>query len=77
MNLQALRSFPRYGEKRRELGIRLLLLASQDQHDVSQSDAEVVFLGGLKHREIQLAPACEHSHHCHSCVIPDQAREES
>ena len=42
---------------------RLLALASQGRHDVSQSDAEVVFLDVLKNREIQLALACELVHH--------------
>ena len=37
---------------------------SQGRQDVRQSDAEVVFLGGLKSREISLMLRCEASHLC-------------
>ena len=40
------------------VAIRLLTLTSQGRNDVPQSDAEVVFLGGLKNREIQLVGSC-------------------
>ena len=42
---------------------RLLPLTSQGRHEVSQCDAEVVFLDVLKNREIQRILLCELSHH--------------
>ena len=35
-------------------GLQLLALTSEGWHEVSQSDTEVVFLGGLKNRVKQL-----------------------
>ncbi len=66
------RTAERTGSKRsRPRSVRLLPLASQGRHEVSQSDAEVVFLGGLKNRVKQLVgswvslKATKTLHHCH------------